>query len=72
MTNLDSQLEELISERNAFQARVTELEVFADKVFNWNEQFSIKTRCDIGSLGQQQHFQQLAAKVLRGDNGNGG
>ena len=53
-----------VAEIEALTKRVTELEMFADKIVNWNEQFSIKTRCDIGSLGQQQHFQQLAAKVL--------
>ena len=64
MTSLDAQMEELILNLKKAEKRVVELEVFADKVYNWNEQFTLEQRCDIGSQGQKQHFQQLAAKVL--------
>ena len=67
MNSLDKQMEELITRLNKAESRVNELEIFADKVVNWNEQFSVKERLDIGSLGQQRHFQQLAIKVLTGN-----
>jgi hypothetical protein len=64
MTDSDIELEKIILRLNKAESRITELECFANKVINWDEQFTIKERCDIGSLGQQRHFQSLARRLL--------
>jgi hypothetical protein len=64
MTDSDIELEKIILRLNNAESRIIELECFANKVVNWNKQFPTKERCDIGSLGQQRHFQSLARRLL--------
>lgn len=42
-----------------------EMEMLLKKIVNWNENFTIKERVDMGSNGQRDYFVQLAFEILK-------
>jgi len=53
-----------LKEIEALKAQVEIYELFARKVINWNGQFTLEQRCDIGSNGQRDHFISLAENLV--------